>query len=454
GIRIIAIFDKDVSSTSIWNIQHEKKYEDRFSVDPLNKLVLLNSEATTDSTLLSECYQVWKKTGKSPNFIIAKSVDHKSKRVLAAGLNRTRRFRGIAYYNGQLLDQIYWYNSPGVITPAKFSFPLTAKEQIISPYKNGYRITPSEVIHHVAMTDEPRIFTAYDIPIGDKLVYDFSFDNEVLNASEPEWSSSIAKDVSFVSDETRGVVLYLSSDNSFVDYSKENALNFETPVSISVWVRPDSLPDYTGIVGVGSAFSFKLMGGNPDFTTATIKDHTIDWKLNTGKWYHLVAVRNPAGTVDFFINGEKIGDSITSDINPSDQSLVIGNNIWGEQFYGLIDDLKIWNRGLSPKEISNLYESDQIKEDKSEYWILLFVLLVSLTGVWIVRKKAKHAPKEPTIERTREYIPRDGTQINSLRLFGSFKVTTEHKGEISSSFSPLLRQILAYLVLQTAEARD
>jgi two-component SAPR family response regulator len=452
GIRIIAVFGQDISATSIWNVQQEKKYADRFSIDPLNILIWLNSEATQDSTLLSECYEVWRKTGRAPNFIVAKSLDSKSKRLIAENLNKKRRFRGEVYYNDELLNQINWYNSPGVTTPAKFSFPLIEKEQILSPYKNGYRITPSEVIHHVAMTDEPRIFTAYDVPIGDKLVYDFSFDNEVINAVEPEWSSSISKDVSFVDDEIRGDVLYLSAHNSFIDYSKENVLNFATPVSISVWVRPDSLPAYTGIVGIGSAFSFKLMGGNPDFTTATIKDHMINWKLDVGKWYHMVAVRNPEGTVDFFINGEKIGDSVTSDIIPSDQSLVIGNNIWGEQFYGSIDDLKIWNRGLSPKEITLLYQSDQVKKGGLEYWMLWLVFAIALGGFFVLRKRKSNS--ESASLRTREYLPKEGVQKNSLRLFGSFNVHSEQKGEISSAFSPLLRQILAYLILKTDETKD
>lgn len=451
-IRVIAVFDKDISATSIWNIQNEKKYANRFSTEPLNKLIWLNSEATSDSTLLSECYEVWRKTGRAPNFIVAKAIDTKSKRLIADHLNKTRRFRGEVYYNDSLLNQINWYNSPGVTTPARFSFPLIDKEQILSPYKNGYRVTPSEVIHHAMMTDEPRVFTAYEIPIGDKLVYDFSFDNEVINAIEPEWVSSISKDVSFVDDEIRGDVLYLSSHNSFIDYSKENVLNFETPVSISVWVRSDSLPDYTGIVGVGSAFSFKLMGGNPDFTTATIKDHMIEWKLKVGQWYHMVAVRNPAGTVDFFINGEKIGDSVTSGIIPSDQSLVIGNNIWGEQYYGSIDDLKIWNRGLSPKEISLLYQSDQVMDDELNYWV--FALVFVLAGFFIIRKTRKSKSPNVIVEPTKEYIQKEGTNKNSLRLFGSFKVTTEQNGEVSTAFSPLLRQILAYLVLKTAETKD
>ena len=327
----------------------------------LDKLILYNSSAQTDSVLLNNTLELWKCTGKPPNFILASEIQIEAVKKVADSLNSKRRFRGIVEYNGKLLNKISWMKSSKTITPAKFSFPLMASDQVLSPYKNGYRITPAEVIHHASQNDAPRFFSAYNIDIKDKLIYNFSFDKRIENAEDITWDRFISKNVSIVNDSKRGRVLYFNSNDSFIDYSKENTLNFETPISIAAWVKPDSIRPYMGILGFGMAFSLKLRDGNPDFTMATVKDHTIEQPLKINEWQHLVVVYNPKETVEFYLDGERVGEADAHNIIPSKQSLVIGNNIWGEQFYGSIDDLKIWNRGLSQKEITTLFLYEPFK---------------------------------------------------------------------------------------------
>jgi len=453
GVQILAIFKSDLVNTSIQKIRKEKKYSSRFSSDPLHKLVLFNSKAANDSILLNNCFEFWKSTGKAPNFIIAPKIKIEKLKNITDSLNRTRRFRGILKYNGKRLNKISWMKSPQVITPAKFSFPLTQLEQVLSPYKNGYRITPAEVIHHVGQNDAPRIFTAFDVILKDNLIYDFSFENEIVNSMEPKWNRAISKDISFAKDPERGNVLHLNTLDSFIDYSKENTLDFETPISISVWVKPDRIPQFMGVLGFGMAFSFKLKKGNPDFTTATIKDHIIKHPLEINKWHHLVAIYNPRTSIEFYLDGKKIGESNTTDIIPSNQSLVIGNNIWGEQFYGSIDDLKIWDRGLSSKEITTLYHYTPANKNKI---IFIFIGLLSVLGIVILflYKKKKTTPyliykpqnisKKPVIQSPLQ---------NTLRLFGNFQIhLTSTKTTLS--FSPLHKQLLSFLILTTLEEKE
>ncbi|MEI6865268.1 LamG-like jellyroll fold domain-containing protein [Flavicella sp.] len=453
GIQILAIFKSDIVSTSIERIRKENKYNNRFSSDPLHKLVLFKSNAITDSILLKNCFELWRTTGKAPNFIVAPKIKISNLKIITDSLNQTRRFRGVLEYNGKRLNKISWIKSPKISTPAKFSFPLTKLRLVLSPYKNGYRITPAEVIHHVSLSDAPRIFTAFDVILKDKLIYDFSFDNEIVNSMEPEWSRAISKDISFVKDSKRGNVLYLNTLDSFIDYSKENTLNFETPISISVWVKPDSIPQFMGILGFGMAFSFKLKKGNPDFTTATIKDHVIKHPLKIHKWHHLVAIYNPKTTIEFYLDGKMIGESNITDIIPSNQSLVIGNNIWGEQFYGSIDDLKIWDRGLSSKEIATLYNYKPIKNTNM---FSVFIGVLGLIGlvvlvIYIRRRLIKRSISTPKKASKPQVIPTH-TQ-NTLRLFGDFEMYLASK-ETTLSFSPLHKQLLSFLVLTTLEDKE
>lgn len=455
GTRVIVVFDDQLTNTSINRIRRYKKYENRFSSDPLGKLIVFDDSSSTKQELLVSCLELWKQSGMPPNFIASQELPHSEVRKVADSLNQLRRFRGIVYYQEELLNEINWYNSPGTITPAKFSFPLTAKEQILSPYKNGFRISPGEVIHHPMMEDDPRVFTAYDIPINDKLIYNFSFDNGAANSLDMEWENSIVKDISFKEDADRGYVLHLSKPNSFIDYSKENLLNFGTPISISVWVKADSIADYMGIIGFGAAFSFKLMGGKPDFTTATIKDHVIPQALSKNTWHHLGVIFNPGATVEFYLDGEKSGEVITSEIKPSSQSLVVGNNIWGEQFYGSLDDLKIWDRGLSAKEVAVLFQENTNDETSSYSLVMISAacILVSMLFFFLRVKWMATAAKRQKRAKTlsgSEF----SQQENRLQLFGHFNIKTKETGEVSSRFSPLMRQILSFMVLKTEETKN
>lgn len=445
GIQIIGVFESNLASTSIEQVR-EKRYYSRFSSDPLDKLILFTSSADTDSLLYSNAFELWKSTGKAPNFIIAPKIESDHLKSIIDSLNRTRRFRGVLEYNGDLLSEISWINSPQIITPSKFSFPLTDEEMVLSPYKNGYRITPAEVIHHSGQNDAPRIFNAYDVDIKDKLVYDFSFENKVENAVEKNWDRSISKDVSYIKDSKRGHVLHFDNNDSFVDYSKENTLGFKTPISVSVWIKPDSIPRYMGVVGFGMAFSLKLLEGSPDFTMATIKDHIIEQPLKIDRWQHLVVVYNPKTTVEFFLDGKMIGEADAHDIIPSKQSLVIGNNIWGEQFYGSIDDLKIWDRGLSLKEINGLFYQNDSKSNKIYYIILgVFVLLVLCIIFLFKRKKSVITERKQAL--VLEDIDQEVSEENILHLFGNFQIDLISKKILSPTFSSLHKQLLSFIIL-------
>tara|TARA_R110002049_G_scaffold125264_1_gene280873 strand:- start:627 stop:3017 length:2391 start_codon:yes stop_codon:yes gene_type:complete len=453
GIQILVIFESDLAATSIAQIRKEKKYLNRFSSDPLDKLILFNATAKKDSTLLSNVFELWELTGKPPNFIIAPKIKITALKNIVDSLNRTRRFRGIVEYNGKKLNEIFWRKSPQIITPAKFSFPLTAIEQVRAPYKNGYRITPAEVIHHKGQNDAPRVFTAFDVILKDKLVYDFSFDHKIINHIEPNWDRVISKDISFINDPERGSVLHLNTMDSFIDYSKQNTLDFETPISISVWVKPDRVREFMGIIGFGMAFSLKLKQGNPDFTMATIKDHIIKHPLESKKWHHLVTIYNPKNSIEFYLDGKKIGESNTADIITSEQSLVIGNNIWGEQFYGSIDDLKIWDRGISYKEITELYHANPIKKQKTAYILTGVLLVLALVVGFLYRRRKGAATPTSKPQSILKKETNQNPERNTLTLFGNFNMRLV-SDDTTISFSPLHKQLLSFLILAHMDEKE
>jgi len=79
---------------------------------------------------------------------------------------------------------------------------------------------------------------------------------------------------------------------------------------------------------------------------------TAQLPLNT--WTHL-AVTHDGTTLRLYVNGAQVGSrAVAGSLLTSSGALRIGgNSIWGEFFQGSIDEVRIYNRALSPGEIQN-----------------------------------------------------------------------------------------------------
>ena len=443
--KIMALFGDDITFTSSSRVTSSRTYMTRFSSEPLNKMVVFTPDS--GDSLQSQCLQCWRLTGKVPNFVLPDPDELNEAVPVIEFLNNTRRLTGEVRFKDNFLNDVRWKQHPELITSGRFSYPVTGYSEFLSPYKNGYRITPGEVIQHTGMPDAVRTFTAFESQIDEGLVMHFSFDGKIRNLSEPEWEKIIVNHVEIVMDKERGQVARFTNSNAYIDYAKENGLNFNTPISIAVWVKPDSLNRFMGIVGLGSSFSLKLDGeGAPDFTTANIKDHKGNKSLDPGKWHHIAAVFNPGSTVEIYINGEQSSTLEASEIKPSGQSFLIGTNLWGEQFFGSIDDLKIWGRGLSEKEVKAVFLEQDHSSSLSPLYTALFICVIVLLVLVItrgIRRKTEVRSKPKTA------IPK-----NSVKLFGTFQINTVKEGDQTGRFSPLLRQLLAFFILNQNETGD
>jgi len=88
--------------------------------------------------------------------------------------------------------------------------------------------------------------------------------------------------------------------------------------------------------------------------TAGFQDSGYDvTSLSTG-WHYLVAVGNTGLDTDFYIDGVYVGDSPAKS---SEDILAVGNYQGGGQPFGKIDEFAIYDKILTPEEISELYES-------------------------------------------------------------------------------------------------
>ena len=110
----------------------------------------------------------------------------------------------------------------------------------------------------------------------------------------------------------------------------------------------------------GNAFQYRLSVSDGGINTAINNWNnfvTILDTLNINEWYFIVTTLKD-DTVKTYVDGEFIGEgTLAGPIFYDNQPLEIGRDVPGatEIFHGKIDDIRIYNRALTPEEIDSLY---------------------------------------------------------------------------------------------------
>ena len=79
------------------------------------------------------------------------------------------------------------------------------------------------------------------------------------------------------------------------------------------------------------------------------------------RWMHLVVSRSEKGSVNFYLNGEHVGQDDTDHNSANDLDLIIGAvnaDAPASFFDGIIDDVRIYNKALSADKIAAFVESE------------------------------------------------------------------------------------------------
>ena len=180
--------------------------------------------------------------------------------------------------------------------------------------------------------------------------------------------------------------------DDFIEVDDDSSLNFDSEMSIAFWIRPDSFgqrnKEMAGIVAKmkkvnseGTQFQ-RGYSINHNFEHGRGQKISLEYRYKPNKdekhvcvtqsnvtlkeWNHWVVLYD-TDTVEWYLNG-KI-DKALKDLNPGIMStpepLHIGRcQYWGPwgfltYFDGSIDDIRIYNRALSAKEVSAIYDSEK-----------------------------------------------------------------------------------------------
>jgi hypothetical protein len=186
-------------------------------------------------------------------------------------------------------------------------------------------------------------------------------------------------------------------------------------------------------------------------------------KIDSMRWYHVIMAYND-DSLYFYINGQlqsALVKNFQTQFSNKD-SVMIGNSGVGknERFLtGRVDDIYIYNRVLSPKEIKELYEAPNPNRYKTICdWILkiLSVILLVVILVWFFVRRNKK-----TLQRKQEHLEMQAKlnemetrairmQMNPHFIFNALnslqrlilEANTEDAHTYVSKFSKLLRRIL------------
>ncbi|MHB1484058.1 MAG: LamG domain-containing protein [Saccharofermentanales bacterium] len=168
-----------------------------------------------------------------------------------------------------------------------------------------------------------------------------------------------------------GQAVKLFGENSYVNVENNYTLNRMSQVTLSLWVNMLDFPTYVYNVAAKD-LSYRIMIGPKGEGHFAISTDNAPWYsdgttasfpplLAKNKWYHLV------GTYDgeyakIYIDGQLKGTGtkkISGAISASDTYFRMG--IGGERldyFYGMIDEVKLYGKGLSSTEVLALYNKE------------------------------------------------------------------------------------------------
>ncbi|WP_221409542.1 LamG-like jellyroll fold domain-containing protein [Marinoscillum furvescens] len=404
----------------IWAVDHQG------DSNPANDLALIHDN--NDSTSLKYISTLLRRTGKLPNIIVSDSPEELL--PLTDSLGQLELYTARVTENGQNLPEVSWAKIEGLTTSGK----VHHWQQRVRPYKRGYRFSPDVLSFNAINSETTKRFIATRLSLEDNQILHLTFDNEA------ELHPAVYANVTFIDDPQRGTCVQFASTNHYIDFGQVIPQNL-TELSLSVWIRPDSLSGNHSIVGVGEDFSIKIQEGRMCFTTPDILDHiAIHDSIPLKQWHHLAYVYTQKQELHFYLNGKLVDSQSASELESTAQSLLIGSNLWEESFSGKMDNLRIWNRALSTREVHELYHAP-LPERTFNWWYL--VLLVVVPVFWLLRKN-----KRPSVTYTPP--PHDELQ---LQVFGQFRLSNLDGKELTHALSPQRLELFLVLLFHTLDKK-
>jgi two-component SAPR family response regulator len=448
--------------------------------DPKNSLLIYNDynfpkksetpknlkfDTNQNPYLIEHVKNTWRNTGKTPNFIL---LDRYEDWILGV-LSYVRGFntiKGTVTYNTQVLDYVNWEKMESQ-TSGKFCFPVGPGDNVVLiPRSPGFRFTPESATFNEPKQNIIQHFVASPLQITDNLEGHYTFAKESRDYSINGFNGK-PQNVKFTNDSTRSTVAVFGENSYIVLPGAEEFKIRDHDFSVAAWIKiKEYLPNKRDYCIIGTKTNSYQQGihlvirdKKPYFGFYT-NDVQGNTELEPDRWYHLVWRYNKlSGEQAIFLNGKLDCRSLGHPAYKGRDNLYIGvaGFNWSSNMNGAIDNLSIWSRALGEEEIWQLNkEVIEIVPVKNIFilypvlsWSGISLLVLSfLTFIFFkfkhrLKRKTSNAEKIRKIDQAIIHKP----ESNYIQLFGDFKVLDKNGIEITSQFTPKLKQLFLIILL-------
>lgn len=425
-------------------------------------------DAFGDPFFMQAFTDVWKQTGKTPNFIMVDRYYSMLYTRLLAYFRGLKTVSGFVTRDDGIFSDIYW-EGLNCSTYGKYCFPLLPGSRLeLSPGSPGYRFIP-EAVEITETTEDVTVnFTSKPLKITRNLECYFPLDHDTRNRAEGK-KKTAPVNVTFMADIYRGYVASFDSGSRINLSRAEDYRMTDNSFTITVWLKiPEYMPGKFDYCVLGSRINtyqqgIHLMVRNQrpylGFYGNDLKGET---RIEPGRWYHLAwRYDKLTGEQTIFVNGKLDAFVRGRPAFMGTDSLYVGIAGFDKGAYmlGELDDLCIWSRALSQEEIRGL--SEQITDPGAHLSILsgmpvaawifggaaitAFIAFLVLKG----RRKKKQEWKKPAgKQKTTSVKPlAEAWRKNHIKLFGDFQVYDRDGKDITEKFTPKLKQLFLVLLL-------
>ena len=169
-----------------------------------------------------------------------------------------------------------------------------------------------------------------------------------------------------------GGALSFDGYNDYVEVPDSPSLNPSDDFSAEVWFNANTITVWQGVIskltnvnpGTGRGWNIQIgTDRNIASLMADSSGHWVylktNWVPSTNTWYHVVLVHHLNNTNELYVNGN-LEATNTHEISFTNNPFQIGKfytNTNSLYFNGTIDEVKIYNRALTPAEIQQNFEA-------------------------------------------------------------------------------------------------
>ncbi len=156
--------------------------------------------------------------------------------------------------------------------------------------------------------------------------------------------------------------------NDYVNLGHGKTLAIYPPLSIEAWIYPDEITGDFLVITKGDAsfryYKLQFIEGKLDFNVESAYGYARSPEaLEPYHWYHVVGIHD--GSISYLYINSKLVDSVNAPFTgprSSNAPLIMGSELDkmdrpGLWYRGLIDEVAIYNRAITPDEIKQHYEN-------------------------------------------------------------------------------------------------